>query len=185
MDFIKNHKGFAGLGALTMIAVLAFLAFGVFGIHTAFIDKEVAEANPFAEAIAGNENVSAQDGDEDAKQESSDDSEGASETSKVKTIASGSFVDSSLHSGTGDAVIVTDGEKRFLRFKDNFKTDNGPALSVFLRADGDRHVDLGKLKGNIGSQNYEIPTSVNLDEFNRVDVYCTRFSVSFTTANLT
>ena len=37
-----------GIGAIVGLAIAAFLAFGVFGIHTAFIDDEVSEANPFA-----------------------------------------------------------------------------------------------------------------------------------------
>ena len=37
-----------GIGAAVGLAVLAWLAFGFFGIHTAFIDDEVSEDNPFA-----------------------------------------------------------------------------------------------------------------------------------------
>ncbi len=43
----RNAK--LGIGAIVGLAIAAFLAFGVFGIHTAFIDDEVSEANPFAD----------------------------------------------------------------------------------------------------------------------------------------
>lgn len=44
-----NRNALIGIGAVAGVALLAFLAFGVFGIHTAFIDDEVSEANPFAD----------------------------------------------------------------------------------------------------------------------------------------
>lgn len=43
-----NRNTKLGIGALIGLAIAAFLAFGVFGIHTAFIDDEVSEDNPFA-----------------------------------------------------------------------------------------------------------------------------------------
>ena len=49
----------------------------------------------------------------------------------VTTIVSGSFVDRS-HPASGTALVLGDGsEQRFLRFED-FATDNGPDLNVYL-----------------------------------------------------
>src|SRR5215218_4725973 len=48
----------------------------------------------------------------------------------------------------------------------------------------DRFVDLGDLKGNIGSQNYAIPGDVRLDGYRSVVVWCKRFSVPFAAAAL-
>jgi hypothetical protein len=49
----------------------------------------------------------------------------------------------------------------------------------------DAFVDLGGLKGNQGSQNYEIPEGVALDEIESVTIWCRRFSVGFGVAPLT
>ena len=107
--------------------------------------------------------------------------------------ASGSFIDRS-HPTAGSAVVLGDGSgQRFLRFED-FRTDNGPDLNVYLSAappdapagefDND-FVDLGDLKGNVGSQNYEIPVGLDLDHYSTVAIWCVRFSVVFGTAELT
>ena len=46
-------------------------------------------------------------------------------------------------------------------------------------------VDLGDLKGNVGSQNYEIPAGLDLDHYSMVAIRCVRFSVVFCVAELT
>ena len=107
--------------------------------------------------------------------------------------ASGSFIDRS-HPTEGSAVVLGDGSgQRFLRFED-FRTDNGPDLNVYLSAappdapagefDND-FVDLGDLKGNVGSQNYEIPVGLDLDHYSTVAIWCVRFGVVFGVAELT
>ena len=119
------------------------------------------------------------------------------EVGAVVTLIEGSFVDRS-HPGSGLAKVLNDGtEQRFLHFEDfeDFETDNGSDLFVYLTradagadagafgVDGD-FVDLGRLKGNVGEQNYEIPIDVDLSEFDTVVVWCKRFSVAFTAADL-
>ena len=96
----------------------------------------------------------------------------------------GDFV-SEGHPTSGTATVLGNGTgQRFIRFE-NFETDNGPDLNVYLFDDetGD-FIDLGDLKGNIGSQNYEIPPDVDLDRYSTVVVWCVRFGVVFTAASL-
>jgi hypothetical protein len=50
--------------------------------------------------------------------------------------------------------------------------------------DDGRHVDLGDLKGNIGSSNYPIPPDVDLATLPGVSIWCARFHVSFAAAEL-
>ncbi|MFW2382017.1 MAG: DM13 domain-containing protein [Acidimicrobiales bacterium] len=195
-QFINNHKVLVGVSGVAGLALVAFLAFGVFGIHTAFIDNEVSEAGPvFASGASVDQPISDDGADEEvmeAEDPPADESDGAEVTpdepveASVQTVVSGSFEDSSIHSGTGDAVVLSDGTQTFLRFEDNFATDNGPDLNVYLRAnDGSgEYLDLGDLKGNIGSQNYEVPAGTDLSRFTVVDVWCVRFGVSFTEAQL-
>ncbi|MFT6812821.1 MAG: hypothetical protein ACJASK_001445 [Ilumatobacter sp.] len=114
---------------------------------------------------------------------------------EIVTLARGTFGERS-HPGEGTAVVLNDGsEQRFLRFEDDFATDNGPDLFVYLTtADADapagdfgvdgQFVNLGRLSGNVGAQNYEIPVGLDLGEFDTVVVWCDRFSVAFTTADL-
>jgi|SRR5581483_6796200 len=81
---------------------------------------------------------------------------------------------------------------RYLRFE-RFETSNGPDLHVYLSAapaggDGDAfddsYVELGELKGNIGPQNYAIPTDLRLGDYRSAVVWCKRFSVAFAAAPL-
>jgi len=107
--------------------------------------------------------------------------------------ASGSFIDRS-HPTEGSAVVLGDGSgQRFLRFED-FRTDNGPDLNVYLSAAptdapagqfDDDFVDLGDLKGNVGAQNYEVPAGLDLDHYSTVAIWCVRFGVVFGVAELT
>jgi len=70
-----------------------------------------------------------------------------------------------------------------VRFEDDFATDNGPDLFVVVYVDGER-IELGKLKGNQGSQNYELPESVDPQRVESVAVWCKRFDSIFTDSQL-
>ncbi len=106
--------------------------------------------------------------------------------------AAGSFIGRS-HPTEGSARVLGDGSGlRFLRLED-FRTDNGPDLNVYLSAAppdapagafDDDFVDLGDLKGNVGSQNYEIPAGLDLDRYSTVAIWCVRFGVVFGAADL-
>ena len=106
--------------------------------------------------------------------------------------SAGSFIDRS-HPTEGSARVLGDGSGlRFLRLED-FRTDNGPDLNVYLSAAppdapagafDDDFVDLGDLKGNVGSQNYEIPAGLDLDRYSTVAIWCVRFGVVFGAADL-
>jgi GNAT superfamily N-acetyltransferase len=48
-----------------------------------------------------------------------------------------------------------------------------------------RFVELGKLKGTDGDQNYDIPAGLDLNRYRAVTIWCYRFAVNFATAPLT
>jgi hypothetical protein len=109
-------------------------------------------------------------------------------------VLSGSF-HSVAHNSKGTASIYQlAGGKRLLRFS-NFETSNGPDVRVYLVAASDASdsesvkkagfLELGSLKGNVGDQNYEIPSDVDLARYRAVTIWCKRFSVNFATAPLT
>ncbi len=177
-------------GAVAALVVVGVLAFGVFGVHTLFIDEEVSEAAPtFAAApatYAADATSEADSPDAGTSDESS--VEPAAEAEVVPTTAAtGSFVDGD-HPTSGTANVLTDGSaRRVLRFEEDFATDNGPDLNVYLASSadvGDDFIDLGDLTGNIGSQNYEIPEGVDLADYDTVVIWCVRFGVAFGSAEL-
>ncbi|MEM7140899.1 MAG: DM13 domain-containing protein [Actinomycetota bacterium] len=188
------------------LAVLFWLAFGVFGIHTAFIDDKVDEDGPVFASGAGASGLPSDElSDEDAAAmnefmaddgtplvDEADEPMPDMPEPEILTLVEGTFVDRS-HPAEGTALVLNDGsEQRFLRFED-FATDNGPDLNVYLTAApsdapagefDDDFIDLGDLKGNIGSQNYEIPPDVDLDRYSTVVIWCVRFGVAFGAADL-
>lgn len=214
MTWLKNHPLAVSAAALVVVLILAF---PVFGVHTKFIDDEVNEAGPvFASGAAPSGLVSDEVSEEMADDMTADMADepvmvevdedmpememesataGADEeeaTAMIETIFTGDFVDRS-HPTSGRADVLNDGGvQRFLRFED-FETDNGPDLNVYLSTAGvnadagtfdDDFIDLGDLKGNIGPQNYEIPADVDLDRYSTVVIWCVRFGVAFGAAEI-
>ena len=112
---------------------------------------------------------------------------------EMSVLSQGSFYDIA-HVGGGQALVyqLADGS-RVLRLQD-FSVDNGPDLHVYLvpinpvpdsvGVEIPGSVDLGKLKGNIGDQNYEIPADLDLSQFQSVVIWCQPFRVPFTAASL-
>ena len=86
--------------------------------------------------------------------------------------------------GVAKVLTLSDG-KTFLRLE-NLKATNGPDLYVYLSTGKDTSdiVNLGRLKGNIGNQNYEIPTGTDLSKYNSVLIWCKAFSTLFGSAKL-
>jgi hypothetical protein len=91
-----------------------------------------------------------------------------------------------IHNASGKAMVLylEDGSA-VLRFE-NFRVTNGPDLYVYLSTDRNASdfVDLGRLKANIGNQNYELPGGVDLSKYNHVIIWCKAFSVYFGGAEL-
>ena len=198
MNWIKRHPVLAIAGLVVSLTAVASVAFGYFGVHTLFTDERVNEAAPefdAASAVPASTAVStipAPSQPDPAPSSSGLPSEASVPSPSpavgvVVTEHEGSFV-SRNHTTTGRAIVLGNGTgQRFLRFED-FQTDNGPDLAVYLvnsSAGGvDEFVDLGKLKGNAGEQNYEIPAEVDLDVYDTVLIWCVRFSSRFGDARL-
>jgi hypothetical protein len=101
-----------------------------------------------------------------------------------------------LHKTSGRATIFKNASgMEYLRLTD-FMTSNGPDVHVLLAQSGDANlkqdvikgqldsVELGSLKGNQGDQNYNLPTTVDLQKYNAVVIYCERFHAVFGVAPL-
>ena len=104
------------------------------------------------------------------------------------TKSSGIFVGvgDGVHDAQGNAMVLSiEDDTRYLRFED-FKSTNGPDLYVYLATDKEAtdFVNLGRLKANMGNQNYEIPSEVDLSKYHNVLIWCQAFSVLFGSADL-
>jgi hypothetical protein len=96
--------------------------------------------------------------------------------------------------GAGDGIHNAEGVAKIISLQDankvlrleNLKATNGPDLYVYLSTDkgATDFVDLGRLKGNIGNQNYNIPQGTDLTKYNTVLIWCKQFSVLFGSAKL-
>jgi hypothetical protein len=157
---------------LAVGAVLAVAALAVFEPWKLVVDDRVDEAVPVAEQAA------------------------AAPPAEPVVLARGELI-SHEHESSGSAVVLAlpDGS-RVLRLED-LDTSNGPDLHVWIADapviegrdgwgvfDDGRYVDLGALKGNIGSSNYPLPPDADIAELSSVSVWCQRFAVSFAAAAL-
>lgn len=96
------------------------------------------------------------------------------------TIRSGSFLNGT-HTTTGLAKIVNDGNGKTYLVIENFKTDNGPDLRIWLspNINASPYQEVGLLKAINGSFSYELNSSLNFTVNNRVLIWCEDFSVLF------
>lgn len=95
-------------------------------------------------------------------------------------------VNDGIHNALGQVkVLELNDSTNFLRLED-FKATNGPDLYVYLSTDksASNFVNLGRLKGNVGDQNYEIPNGTDFSKYDTALIWCQAFSVLFGSAEL-
>lgn len=158
---------------LAVGAAVVVVALALFQPWKLVVDDRVDEAVPVAEQPAA-----------------------AAPRAEPVVLARGELI-SHEHESSGSVVVLElpDGS-RVLRLED-LNTSNGPDLQVWItdapviegRAgwhvfDDGRFVDLGDLKGNIGSSNYPLPPEVDVAQLSSVSIWCQRFAVSFAAADL-
>lgn len=97
-------------------------------------------------------------------------------------LLEGSF-QSEVHATSGNVrfIEVTNGNLLVL---ENFKTDNGPDLYVYISKDRSvsNSINLGKLKSTFGTFSYEIDPSIAVEEYPYVLIWCRDFAVLFGSA---
>lgn len=113
----------------------------------------------------------------------------------VVKLRTGNFRDADrFHKGSGTATIYRGPDGSLLLRLEDFRVTNGPDLHVIItphpnpkgssEVKTEGYLDLGKLKGNIGGQNYEIPDGVGAADIGAVVIYCNPFNVVFSVAPL-
>jgi hypothetical protein len=94
-----------------------------------------------------------------------------------------------LHNGTGQVLLIRNGDQRTLRFE-NVAITNAPDVHVYLSRDTGGNwsestsLYLGALKATDGSFNYDVPAGVDVTAFKSVVVWCRAFAVLVTWADL-
>jgi hypothetical protein len=96
--------------------------------------------------------------------------------------------------GVNDGIHNAEGKVKILRLSDesqivrleDFRSTNGPDVHLYLAIDkqASDFIDLGRLKANIGNQNYQIPLDTDFNKYKYVLIWCQPFSVLFGSAQL-
>lgn len=195
---------------IAMIAAVAAIPAGIYTISPLFINSKIDEALPadiaatkqFEEFMNMSEEERMEKGNKMSSEErdvimkgaaQSDDSavheQMTSEMSSGRPAAyTGTFVgvNDGIHNAEGSvSVIMLNDGTDILRLED-FRSTNGPDLYVYLSTDrsASDFVSLGRLKGNVGNQNYEIPPETDLEKYDTVLIWCRAFSVLFGSADI-
>ena len=124
-----------------------------------------------------------------------DAAETLSEADRAEPVANGTFIHANpsdpIHWGKGKVGVY----RRVVFLESDFEVGPGPAFHVYLvpkakirrssDMDGVMYVDLGGLRAFKGSQRNAIPAGVNLRDYQSVIIWCERFSVLISPADLT
>jgi len=117
------------------------------------------------------------------------------EADRSPLVATGTFIHANpsdpIHYGKGKASVY----ERTVFLESDFEVGPGPAFHVYLvpkasiRTATDvteqMYVDLGGLRAFKGSQRYPIPAGIDLKNYPSVVIWCERFSVLISPADLT
>jgi Electron transfer DM13 len=110
------------------------------------------------------------------------------DTATFPNMLSGNFigVNDGIHNTEGVTKVIALNDGTYVLRLENFKATNGPDLYVYLATDKSASdiVNLGRLKGNIGNQNYPIPAGTDITKYNTALIWCKAFSVLFGSAQL-
>ncbi|MEM8612924.1 MAG: DM13 domain-containing protein, partial [Cyanobacteria bacterium P01_H01_bin.105] len=97
----------------------------------------------------------------------------------------GSFVTVSSDT-SGGATVINENGKYYLELDGSFSTEEGPDLFVLLHKEAipqsysaEQYVNLGDLQSIEGSQRYEIPEGISIEEFKSAVIWCRQFDVTF------
>ena len=111
----------------------------------------------------------------------------------ARVLARGNFTTiDALYWGEGTVTIYELPGQRILRFEE-FSSARGGDVRVYLSRDpqprnalevGSDFLNLGRLKGNLGNQNYILPPDQDLSVYRSVVVYCKQFETVITSARI-
>ncbi len=93
-------------------------------------------------------------------------------TEENKNILVGDFmgVNDGIHNAEGKAKILTLSDGSLILRLEDFRSTNGPDVHLYLsnNKQGNDFIDLGRIKSNIGNQNYQIPINTDFNKYKYV-----------------
>ncbi|MEO7617524.1 MAG: DM13 domain-containing protein, partial [Candidatus Saccharibacteria bacterium] len=101
-------------------------------------------------------------------------------------LAGGTFKAAPGERIQGTAHIIKIGSHYVVRLEDDFKLGSSPDPIVTLGNDNnaDLKINLGDLKGDQGSQNYDVPDSILISNYHQVIIYCRAYHIPLGYADL-
>ncbi|WP_374054820.1 DM13 domain-containing protein [Rossellomorea sp. FM04394] len=161
------------------IAIAGALGVGWWLISPLFLDKVVNES-----AVSSSSGSIMKDQGENSMKEtdSSSPDEMTNDTMEINELV-GTFQGADENHEAKGKVSISEKNIRL----ENFEVTNGPDLYVYLVEEGQKTkegISLGKLKGNIGNQNYEIPGDHSASSGMDIVIWCKQFNVDFGRAEL-
>ena len=196
MASLKNKNVLIVIAIVVLVPVLA-VAWWL--LAPLFIDKTVEEEFPLAANAVVPSDMTMEEAETTMSAMAKVDSEMTEpmgdEMAEAAALKTGEFQDAdAFHKGSGTATVYKLPEGGHVLRLEDFKVTNGPDLRVIVTPSGspdsrdDVHepgyLELGKLKGNIGNQNYPFPEGADPSDLNAVVIYCKPFSVIFSVAEL-
>jgi hypothetical protein len=208
---VRRRRGWAILALAGVVVALAAIVLALFQPWKLWVDDKVDEARPVGAvpvtAPSATEPPAAEPSTSTTEQARTVPAPATTPTAAPAAPAApatdppatvppaplgGEFI--SIDHGTSGTIVVlqdTTGTQ-FVRLE-NLETTNGPDLFVYLSTnppDGpesqfdDDFISLGRLAGNLGSSNYEVPADADLSRFASIVIWCDRFDSAFGAAAL-
>ena len=185
--------------AIVAVVVVAIGAFAWWLLSPLLFDETVEDQFPLANTATVPDGMTRGDVEMTmatmAKMDSPAEEAMPDEMAESGTVKTGQFRDADrFHRGSGTATIYRLADGSHVLRLETLDVTNGPALVVILSphpnpsSSADVHqtgyVELAKLKGNKGNQNYPLPDNVDPATFGSVVIYCKPFKVVFSVAPL-
>jgi Electron transfer DM13 len=157
--------------AIAAVFAVAGLGLAYWLISPLFINVQVNEALPKASSVATTSTA----------------------TSSLTALGSGAFYNVEHDGVTGKATLYQQADGSTVLRLTGFKVLNGPDLYVYASSvtkpdagniNDANSVNLGKLKGNVGDQNYAIPAGTSPEKLKSVVIWCKTFGVNFASASI-
>jgi Electron transfer DM13 len=162
---------------LAAIFAVAGLGLAYWLISPLFINVQVDEALPGASSAPASTSSTAT----------------SSATPSLAALVSGAFYNVEHDGVAGKATLYKQADGSTVLRLTDFKVLNGPDLYVYASSvtkpdkgniNDANSVNLGKLKGNVGDQNYVIPAGTPPEKLKSIVIWCKTFGVNFASASL-
>ncbi len=151
------------------IIFISALAFSLFACQKENIEDETSTVTPISMTGSNGSNTTPTTPPQD-----------------VTLLLQGTFTSSNSYTTTGNVKVYEDKSKKRTLVFENFKTNNGPDLKIYMAEDKaiTNFVQITDKVNTNGSYSLPIPDNVDLKKQTTVVIWCKAFSRAFGTASL-